>query len=65
MIELSILTLFFRFLLVSLWSRGWRIDPTSVLPTGMRLSPITRGDTVVIFSGHVKTQTMQTAERAD
>ena len=30
----------------------------------MPLSPITR-DTVVIFSGHVKTQTMQTADRAD
>ena len=30
----------------------------------MPLSPITR-DTVVIFSGHVKTQTMLTADRAD
>ena len=64
MTKLGILTLFFRFLLVSLWFRGWRIDPTSVLPTGMPLSPITR-DTVVIFSGHVKKQTMQTADRAD
>ena len=49
---------------MSLWSWGWRIDPTSVLPTGMPLSSITR-DTVVIFSGHVKTQTMLTADRAD
>ena len=34
---------------MSLWSRGWRSDPTSVLPIGMPLSPITRA-TVVIFS---------------
>ena len=33
----------------SLWSRGWENDPTSVLPIGMPLSPITRA-TVVIFS---------------
>ena len=39
----------FTFFLVSLWSRGWRSDPTSVLPIGMPLSPITRA-TVVIFS---------------
>ena len=37
------------FLLVSLWSRGWRSDPTSVLPISMSLGPITRA-TVVIFS---------------
>ena len=39
----------YLFFLVSLWSRGWRSDPTSVLPIGMPLSPITRA-TVVIFS---------------
>ena len=38
-----------HFLLVSLWSRGWRSDPTSVLRIGMPLSTITRA-TVVVFS---------------
>ena len=33
----------------SLWSRGWVNDPTSVLPIGMPLSPITEA-MVVIFS---------------
>ena len=37
------------FLLASIWSRGWRSNPTSVLPIGMSLGPITRA-TVVIFS---------------
>ena len=40
---------FFLFFSFSLWSRGWENDPTSVLPLGMPLSPITRA-TVVIFS---------------
>ena len=47
--KLGIQALFLHFLLESLWSRGWRSDPTSVLPIGMPLSPITRA-TVVIFS---------------
>ena len=37
MTKLGILALFFRFLLVSLWARGWRGDPTSVFPLGMPL----------------------------
>ena len=36
--------LFFSF---SLWSRGWENDPTSVLPLGMPLSPITRATAVI------------------
>ena len=39
----------FYFFSFSLWSRGWENDPTSVLPLGMPLSPITRA-TVVISS---------------
>ena len=37
------------FLLVALWSQGWRGDPTSVLHISIPLSPITRA-TVLIFS---------------
>ena len=33
---------------MSLWSRGWRSGPTSVLPLGMPLSPINRA-AVVFF----------------
>ena len=42
----------YLFFLVSLWSRGWRSDPTSVLPIGMPLSPITRA--TVVFSSELE-----------